>query len=139
VRRSALGALLASAVALVSCRGAEAPLRLPPGTPVVLITIDTLRSDRLPAYGYRGVRTPALDALRREAVLYERAYAHTPLTLPSHASLLTGLLPGEHGVRDNVGYALDSRRVESGELPYLPRLLHERGYATGAAVSVFVL
>ena len=139
MRRPAPGALLALALALPSCRGAEAPVRVAPGTPVVLITIDTLRSDRLPAYGYRGVETPALDALRREAILFERAYAHTPLTLPSHASLLTGLLPGEHGVRDNVGYALDPRRVESGELPYLPLLLRERGYATGAAVSAFVL
>jgi predicted AlkP superfamily pyrophosphatase or phosphodiesterase len=63
----------------------------PPGTPVVLITIDTLRADRLPAYGYAGVATPAIDAFRRDAILFECAYSHVPLTLPSHTSLLTGL------------------------------------------------
>jgi arylsulfatase A-like enzyme/Flp pilus assembly protein TadD len=107
--------------------------------PIVLVSIDTLRSDHLPAYGYRGVATPAIDALRRDGVLFERAYAHTPLTLPSHASLFTGLLPGVHGVRDNVGYALDGQRIAAGELPFLPQLLRRRGYATAAAVSAFVL
>ncbi|HZI63868.1 MAG TPA: sulfatase-like hydrolase/transferase, partial [Thermoanaerobaculia bacterium] len=61
-------------------------------------------------------------------------YAHVPLTLPSHASILTGLLPYEHGVRDNMGYKLDASKV-----PYLPTLLKGRGYATGAAVSSYVL
>ncbi len=129
-------------LALVACGGkpsSEAPAGTPPVTPVVLISIDTLRADRLPAYGYGGVETPALGALRRDAVLFERAYTHVPLTLPAHASLLTGLLPPEHGVRDNVGYALDAGRVAAGEIPYLPRLLRDRGYATGAAVSSYVL
>jgi arylsulfatase A-like enzyme/Tfp pilus assembly protein PilF len=102
--------------------------------PVVLISIDTLRADRLPAYGYEGVATPHLDALRADSVLYERAYSPTPTTLPAHASMLTGLLPPEHGIRGNVGYTLDAER-----LGYLPALLRERGYATGAAVSSFVM
>ncbi|RMH21157.1 MAG: hypothetical protein D6696_06495 [Acidobacteria bacterium] len=106
-----------------------------PGAPVILISIDTLRSDRLPAYGYGGVATPAIDALAADGVLYERAYTHVPLTLPAHASLLTGLLPTEHGVRDNQGYDLEL----GDDVPYLPRLLHDAGYATGAAVSAFVL
>ncbi|HEX9668671.1 MAG TPA: sulfatase-like hydrolase/transferase [Thermoanaerobaculia bacterium] len=105
-----------------------------PGAPVVLISIDTLRSDHLPAYGYQGVETPAIDALRRDGVLFERAYSHYPLTLPSHASILTGLLPPDHGVRDNTGYTLDLEKV-----PFLPRKLKKLGYATGGAVSSYVL
>ncbi|HEX5759516.1 MAG TPA: sulfatase-like hydrolase/transferase [Thermoanaerobaculia bacterium] len=105
-----------------------------PGAPVVLISIDTLRSDRLPAYGYQGVETPAIDALRADGVLFERAYSHYPLTLPAHASILTGLLPPDHGVRDNTGYTLDLDQV-----PFLPKELKKLGYATGGAVSTFVL
>jgi len=82
--------------------------RAPEGTPIVLISVDTLRSDRLPAYGYDGVDTPAIDALRRDGVLFEHAYTHVPLTLPAHISLLTGLLPPAHGVRDNLGYTVDA-------------------------------
>ena len=77
-----------------------------PGAPVILISVDTLRADHLPAYGYRGVETPNLDALRQDAVLFENAYSHVPLTLPSHTSIFTGLLPPQNGVRDNLGYAL---------------------------------
>lgn len=130
---------------LVACGGSDdrAPatsnLDVPSDTPIILISIDTLRADRLPAYGYDGVETPHLDALRADGILYEHAYSHIPLTLPSHASLLTGLLPPEHGLRDNIGYRLDGELVASGEVPFLPRLLKERGYKTGAAVSSFVL
>ena len=65
-------------------------------------------ASRRPAsgYGYRGVATPALDALARDSIVFENAYCQAPLTLPSHATLLTGLLPSQHGVRDNVGYRL---------------------------------
>ena len=121
------------ALLIAACRGDQ---ELPPpaaGTPVFIISIDTLRSDRLPAYGYKGVQTPAIDAFREDAVLYERAYSHTPLTLPSHASILTGALPADHGVRDNTGYRLGANVRTAGEV------LRERGYATGAAVSTFVL
>ncbi len=100
---------------------------------IVLISIDTLRSDRLPAYGYDGVDTPAIDTLAADGILFERAYSHVPLTMPAHASLFTGLLPPEHGVRDNLGYRL------APELPYLPKLLQQEGYTTGGAVSAFVL
>jgi arylsulfatase A-like enzyme/cytochrome c-type biogenesis protein CcmH/NrfG len=99
-----------------------------------LISVDTLRSDHLPAYGYRGVDTPAIDSLARDSILFERAYSHVPLTLPSHVSILSGLLPGEHGVRDNVGYDIDAART-----PFLQKTLKELGYATGAAVSAYVL
>ncbi|MCP4661939.1 MAG: sulfatase-like hydrolase/transferase [bacterium] len=119
-------------ILLILGASSEAPAAGPPS--IVLISIDTLRSDRLPAYGYRGVATPAIDALRRDAILFERVYSPAPLTMPAHASILTGLLPAAHGVRDNIGYRFDSRAV-----PYLPRLLREHGYATGAAVSAYVL
>ncbi len=104
------------------------------GTPIILISVDTLRSDRLPAYGYEGVETPAIDALRRDGILFERAYTHVPLTLPAHISLLTGLLPPTHGVRDNLGYTVDASRA-----PLLQQTLKAAGYATGAGVSAFVL
>jgi len=126
--------LLALGLGGVSCRRQEVGPSVPPGTPVILISIDTLRSDRLPAYGYGGVETPAIDGLRADSILFRRAYSHVPLTLPAHASLLTGLYPPEHGVRDNAGY-----RLRSESLPYLPRLLKGLGYQTGAAVSAFVL
>jgi tetratricopeptide (TPR) repeat protein len=99
-----------------------------------LISVDTLRSDRLPVYGYTGVETPAIEQLRVDGILYERAYTHVPLTLPAHTSLLTGLLPPVHGVRDNLGYTVDPSR---GRL--LQQRLKEAGYATGAGVSAFVL
>src|SRR5437660_8520827 len=78
-----------------------------PNAPVILISIDTLRADHLPAYGYKGVDTPNIDRLRDDAVLFTHAYSHVPLTLPSHVSLLTGELPPDNGVRNNIGFTLD--------------------------------
>jgi choline-sulfatase len=101
--------------------------------PVVLISVDTLRADHLPAYGYPGVATPNLDALRKDSVLFANAYTHVPLTLPSHAALLTGLLPPQNGVRDNYGYTLPLG-IET-----LADVLKGARYATGAAVSSAVL
>jgi choline-sulfatase len=101
--------------------------------PVILISIDTLRADHLPVYGYTKVRTPAIDALAGDGIVFERAYAHSPQTLPSHAAILTGALPFENGVRDNVGFTLPADR------PTLAQLLHDRGLATGGVVSAFVL
>jgi tetratricopeptide (TPR) repeat protein len=101
---------------------------------IILISIDTLRADHLHAYGYRGVATPNIDALARDGVIYQNAWSHCPLTLPSHLSMLTGLLPPEHGVRDNAGYRFDSKVH-----PTLASLLRDHGYATGAAVSAYVL
>src|SRR6266542_661640 len=104
-----------------------------PKAPIILISIDTLRSDHLPAYGYTKVDTPNLDALRKDAILFQRAYAVCPLTLVSHASVLTGLLPADHGIRDNLGYNLDPK------VKTVAELLKSKGYATGAAVSAAVL
>jgi arylsulfatase A-like enzyme len=123
-----------------ACRDRDpSTLRVPTGTPIVLISIDTLRSDHLPAYGYKGVETPNIDALRRESILYAHAYTPTPLTLPAHTSLLTGVLPETHGIRDNVGYALDPQRRRRNDPPLLTALLKTHGYATAAAVSAYVL
>lgn len=102
--------------------------------PVIVISIDTLRADRLPAYGYTGVKTPAIDALRKDSVLFANAYSHCPMTLPSHVSILTGRLPHEHGVRNNLGYLYDSAAH-----PAITQLMKARGYETGAAVSAYVL
>jgi tetratricopeptide (TPR) repeat protein len=107
---------------------------VPQGAPVIVISIDTLRADRLPAYGYGAVKTPAIDALRADSILYSNAWSHCPMTLPSHVSILTGLLPYEHGVRNNIGYRFDAAKYES-----LPVMLRRLGYATGAAVSAYVM
>jgi predicted AlkP superfamily pyrophosphatase or phosphodiesterase len=123
----AVAAFLASTLALPSCRKGEGLSAR--GTPVILVSVDTLRADHLPAYGYRAVETPNIDALRKDSVLFENAYAHVPLTLPSHTSLFTGLLPPQHGVRDNLGYALSSGPTT------LAAYLKSKGYATGGAVS----
>jgi arylsulfatase A-like enzyme/Flp pilus assembly protein TadD len=122
-------------LAVPSCRGTRRAHVGPrfKRAPVILISVDTLRSDRLPMYGYAKVETPALDGLRRDAILFERAYSHIPLTLPAHVSLFTGLEPGQHGVLDNSGFRLDPA------VPCLAELLKKAGYATGGAISAVVL
>jgi len=96
--------------------------------PVILISIDTMRADRL------GPHTPNLAALARESTVYRNAWSHCPLTLPSHLTIFTGLLPPEHGVRDNAGYRFDAKAHET-----LASILHANGYRTGAAISAYVL
>ena len=101
--------------------------------PVILISIDTLRADHLAAYGYTKGRTPNIDALAKDAVVFDRAYAHAPQTLPSHTSMLTGQLPFEHGVRDNIGFTVKADAVT------LPALFKRAGYGAGGFVSAYVL
>lgn len=136
MRFGRLGAACALSLVLISgdagCRRG-APRETFPGAPVILVSVDTLRSDHLPAYGYTGVETPALNALRKDSILFERAWSHAPLTLPSHASILTGLEPSAHGLHDNLGYKLKAG------VPTLAELLKKQGYETGGAVSCFVL
>ena len=110
-------------LAACSGRAPSAPARRPN---VLLVTIDTLRADRVG----RGL-TPAIDALASRGVRYTNARATAPLTLPSHASILTGTLPPEHGVRVN-GVAMAVR-------PTLARAFSEAGYRTGAFVGAYVL
>ena len=128
-------ALAVFLVCSLGCSGGrDSQLRVPEGTPIILISVDTLRSDHLPAYGYDGVETPAIDQFRKDSVLFERAYTHVPVTLPAHTSLLNGLLPSTHGVRDNLGYTVDTTK---GRL--LQQTLKDAGYATGAGVSALSL
>jgi len=105
-----------------------------PNAPVILISIDTLRADHLPIYGYKSVETPNIDALARDGVVFDWAVSHCPLTLPSHVSMLTGLLPTTNGVRNNLGFRYDAAKFIS-----LPQVLKGKGYATGGAVSSYVL
>ena len=123
--------LLLGIVAAACSREQEHPIFA--RAPVILISVDTLRADHLPVYGYRKGRTPNIDALRRDGILFESAYCHCPMTLPSHVSMFTGLLPTEHGVRNNIGYRFDAAKFRR------CRSCSERGYATGAAVSSYVL
>jgi choline-sulfatase len=114
--------LLAFAFVLCACAKREAP-------PIILISIDTLRADYVTA-----ARTPHLAALEHDSLAFRNAWSHCPLTLPSHLSIFTGLLPPEHGVRDNSGYHFDGEAHAT-----LASLLRARGYRTGAAVSAYVL
>jgi arylsulfatase A-like enzyme len=111
---------------LQSCHSAISPS-------VVLITLDTTRADHLGAYGDRRARTPNIDRLASEGVLFERAVTPAPTTLPAHASILTGLYPFAHGVRNNGAFSL------GGGVPTLATVLHDAGYRTAAFVSAFVL
>ena len=124
--------ILILALLAAGCRHPEHLVEIK-NAPIILISIDTLRSDHLPAYGYSKIETPGIDQFRADSILYQRAYSHCPLTLVSHASIFTGLLPAEHGVRDNIGYQLEPKTKT------LAELLKAKGYATGGAVSAIVL
>jgi choline-sulfatase len=100
---------------------------------VLLITIDTLRADHLGCYGFSLARTPRIDALARSGVRFAEAISSAPITLPSHASILTGLYPPAHGVRDNGAYALPDEAIT------LQETLKKAGYDTAAFVSAVVL
>jgi arylsulfatase A-like enzyme/Tfp pilus assembly protein PilF len=121
-------------LAAVACSGrpSQVDLRSIPGQNVLLITIDTLRADVLSTYGGRAA-TPALDRLAAEGVRFDFAHAHAVVTLTSHASILTGQYPFQHGLRDNSGYRLpeDARTAAT--------LFKQAGYATGAFVAAFPL
>jgi arylsulfatase A-like enzyme/tetratricopeptide (TPR) repeat protein len=115
---------------LASWRLARGPCARPD---VLLVTIDTLRADHVGCYGSRRAATPVLDALAARGVRFETAIAPTPLTAPSHASILTGLTPLRHGVRDNGGFALPEG------IGTLAEALRASGYRTAAFVSGFPL
>jgi choline-sulfatase len=123
--------ILVLLAACAACTKAPAPAAAPPAS-VLLITIDTLRADRVGAYGYRPARTPALDALARDGLRLDRAFAAAPITLSSHASLLTGRYPPGHGARDN-GMRLDAH------VPTLAEAFSRAGAATAAFVAAFPL
>jgi choline-sulfatase len=111
----------------------ETPPAQPQASPnVLLITIDTLRADRVGAYGYRAARTPALDALARGGVRFDRAYATAPITLTSHATIMTGRYPPGHGARHN-GMRVDLK------VPTLAEAFTHAGATTAAFVAAFPL
>jgi len=125
MRRFLAGVLLATAV--------HGPRMAAAATPdVVLVTLDTVRADRMGFLGSTRGLTPALDALAGESVVFERAYSQAPMTTVSHASILTGTQPPFHGVQD-FGLALPP------SVPYLPALLKAAGYRTAAFVGSMVL
>jgi arylsulfatase A-like enzyme/tetratricopeptide (TPR) repeat protein len=103
------------------------------GANVLLITLDTTRAGRLANYGNQRIATPALDRIAAEGVLFSNALATAPTTLPSHASIMTGLYPVHHGARANGRFRLAE------EHDTLAEILREQGYSTAAVVSAFVL
>lgn len=135
-------AVLLAAAGAAGCR-ADRPAPTPaadargpaaPATPrhLVLVTIDTLRADRVGAYGYAPAQTPILDGLAAAGLRVDHAYAVAPVTLTSHASILTGRYPPQHGARHN-GVAF------AGGIPTLATTLKAAGFATGAFVAAFPL
>src|SRR5436305_8297389 len=108
-------------------RSSEHPLS------VLLISIDTLRADRLGSYGYKSAETPAMDALAARGLRFDQAATVTPLTLPAHTSLLTGTFPTFHGVRDNGQFYVSDDQIT------LAEVLKANGYRTGGFIGAFVL
>lgn len=135
----ALAALAAlTAVVFLAIAGCRGTTTTPPAAPVtarhlVLITIDTLRADRLGAYGNTTVPTPAFDRIAREGARAADGAAHAPITRPAHASIFTARYPWAHGLRDNVSLPL------AADVPTLPAVLSAQGFSTAAFVSTFVL
>lgn len=116
-----------SAPAASAGEGGAAPRSL------VLVTIDTLRADHMSTYGYARPTTPFIDALARDGTLFQNAFAHAPLTLPSHSSIMTGQLPAAHGARTNW------EPVRDEGLETLAERCREHGMETAAIVAGFVL
>jgi len=127
-----LAAALVAAGAVLWFTGVLRPVASKPKN-VLVITLDTIRPDRLHPYGYDKIATPAIDSLAKRGVLFERAAAAAPLTLPSHTSLFTGTYPIFHGVRDNGDFVVPP------ELTTMAELFAARGFRTGAFVGAFVL
>jgi arylsulfatase A-like enzyme/tetratricopeptide (TPR) repeat protein len=140
LRRVALLGLLLILTGPASCRrrgsvtATESDRQPGSDTPdVVLITLDTVRADAFGFSGNRAAETPIVDRLAAEGLVFDSARASNVVTLPSHANMLTGLYPYQHGIRDNTGFRLGDG------VPTLATFLSERGYATGAFVGAFPL
>jgi arylsulfatase A-like enzyme/Tfp pilus assembly protein PilF len=103
------------------------------GWNVLLVSMDTVRRDRLGCYGYKQIDTPVVDSLARQGIRFDQAVTSVPMTLPGHAAMLTGLDPQHHGARVNGMFRLNDR------VTTLPEVLRKHGYRTGATVSAFVL
>jgi arylsulfatase A-like enzyme/predicted Zn-dependent protease len=133
----AAGVLLAAAAAayILVFSGPPSFARLRQGRDfnVIVVTLDTTRADRLPCYGRQDLATPTIDAFAARGVRFENCYAQTPLTLPSHTTLMTGTLPLFHGIRDNGGFFVPEK------LKTMAELYKDKGYETGAFIAAFVL
>lgn len=114
-------------------RAADASVKRAVGTNVLLITLDTVRQDRLSVYSDKFVTTANIDELAAKSFVFRRAFAHNPVTLPAHVNILTGTTPLYHGISDNSGFRLDERFLTIAEY------LKEKGYATGAFIGAFPL
>ena len=119
--------LIASTVAVGAATSSGTP------TNVVVITIDTLRADHLGCYGYKQIRTPAIDALAGDSARFERAYTAVPVTLPSHTGIFTGTYPMLSGMHDFAANKLNPSQ------PTLASVLKDQGYTTAAVVGSAVL
>jgi arylsulfatase A-like enzyme/Flp pilus assembly protein TadD len=124
--------LLLTFFALLACHRPESPIASRPDD-IILITIDTLRADSLGFAGNTQVKTPYLDRIASEGVVFTNAHAHNVVTLPSHVNILTGLYPYQHGVRDNAGFKLDPKHET------VATMLRRAGFASGAFIGAFPL
>ena len=100
---------------------------------VLLITVDTLRFDRVSILDPRFVRTPNLDGLAKKSMIFSQAFAHNPVTLSSHTNILTGTTSLNHGISDNTGFRLDRKFLT------IPQYLRDHGYKTAAFIGAFPL
>jgi arylsulfatase A-like enzyme/Tfp pilus assembly protein PilF len=124
------------AISSAGCRAerpAKAPDQVVTGRPIVLVTVDTLRADRLGSYGSTRGLTPALDRFAQGAARFTAAVTQVPITLPAHATILTGLHPARHGARTNDGFHL------AADVPTVAGAIRERGYATAAFIGGYPL
>jgi arylsulfatase A-like enzyme/Flp pilus assembly protein TadD len=137
LRHRLISELTALVLVAAACPANAAPIKTPQKTTarpnVILITIDTLRADHVGCYGARNVKTPTLDMLAADGVVFERAISQVPLTWPSHAVILTGTYPFQNGVQDFTGEPL------SPQFRSVAQAFKSAGYRTGAVVSAFVL
>jgi arylsulfatase A-like enzyme len=132
-RRAATSLLALLAVACGAASAQEGGAKKPAPPRLLLVTLDTTRADRLGCYGAKEARTPGIDALAARGVLYEQAWCTAPITLSSHLTILSGVLPASHGVRDNGGF-----EVAPGA-KLLSEALKEQGFETAAFVGSYVL
>ncbi|HVG25260.1 MAG TPA: tetratricopeptide repeat protein, partial [Thermoanaerobaculia bacterium] len=132
-RRSTTTAVVLLLLTFVACGKQEETPVAPKAQDIILITIDTLRADSTGFGGSTRVKTPFLDSLAAKGTVFANAHAHNVVTLPSHTNILTGLLPYQHGIRDNAGFELDPKHET------VATMLKRAGYTTGAFVGAFPL
>jgi len=124
-----------SALLMLACIASaqSKPATRPTRPNVLLVTIDTVRADHVGCYGAKDVKTPVLDTLAHDGILFERAMSQVPLTWPSHAAILTGTYPFHNGVQDFTGQPL------AANIRSVAQAFEDHGYATAAVISSFVL